>query len=94
MYVADKFHIPRVLFDGTSCFDLLCCHNLPPSSKVLESVSAWFRFTVPGLPDPIELTIAQLPSGFNPSMHDFGYLHANIRASWERAYGVAVVNSF
>jgi hypothetical protein len=51
-------------------------------------------FTVPGLPDPIELTKAQLPSGFNPSMHDFGDLHANIRASGKRAYGVAVVNSF
>jgi hypothetical protein len=45
-------------------------------------------FTVPGL------TKAQLPSGFNPSMHDFGDLHANIRASGKRAYGVAVVNSF
>lgn len=94
--VADKFHIPRLLFDGTSCFNLLCCHNLHSSKDFLESVSASDQpFTVPGLPDRIELTKAQLPSGLNPtpSMHDFRDLHAKIRASGERSYGV-VVNSF
>lgn len=92
--VADKFHIPRLLFDGTSCFNLLCCHNLHASSKVLESVSGSNQpFTVPGLPDRIELTKAQLPSSLNPSIKDFRDLHAKIRASGERAYGV-VVNSF
>jgi hypothetical protein len=91
--VADKFHIPRLLFDGTSCFNLLCCHNLQ-ASTFLESVSGSDQpFTVPGLPDQIELTKAQLPSGFNPSMHDFRDLQAKIRASGERAYGV-VVKSF
>ncbi|KAL4605642.1 hypothetical protein ACB092_09G044900 [Castanea dentata] len=77
--IASKFHIPRILFDGTSCSNLLCCHNIL-ASKVNESatVSDLEPFVVPGLPDRIELTRAQI---------------SKINASEEGAYGV-VVNSF
>ena len=92
--IADKFHIPRLLFDGTSCFNLLCCHNIHVS-KVNESTSVLDSepFVVPGLPDRIEITKAQLPTNLNPSEKDFKDLHEKIRASEEGAYGV-VVNSF
>ena len=92
--IATKFHIPRILFDGTSCFNLLCCHNIL-ASKVNESasVSDLEPFVVPGLPDRIELTRAQLPTNLNTSLKDFKDLHEKINASEEGAYGV-VVNSF
>ncbi|KAM3689341.1 hypothetical protein ACB098_09G040700 [Castanea mollissima] len=77
--IATKFHIPRILFDGTSCFNLLCCHNIL-ASKVSEraTVSDLEPFVVPGLPDRIELTRAQI---------------SKTNASEEGAYGV-VVDSF
>ncbi|KAL4605644.1 hypothetical protein ACB092_09G045100 [Castanea dentata] len=92
--IANKFHIPRILFDGTSCFNLLCCHNIL-ASKVNESasVSDLEPFVVPGLPDRIELTRAQLPTNLNTSLKDFKDLHEKINASEEGGYGV-VVNSF
>ncbi|KAM4090158.1 hypothetical protein ACJW30_09G038400 [Castanea mollissima] len=92
--IATKFHIPRILFDGTSCFNLLCCHNIL-ASKVNESasVSDLEPFVVPVLPDRIELTRAQLPTNLNTSLKDFKGLHEKINASEEGAYGV-VVNSF
>ncbi|XP_040995623.1 UDP-glycosyltransferase 73C3-like [Juglans microcarpa x Juglans regia] len=90
--VAGKFNIPRLLFDGTGCFNLLCCHSLH-ASQVHVSASDSEFFVVPGLPERIELTKAQLPSGLNPSMQDFKDLHAKIRASEEGAYGI-VINSF
>ena len=91
--IATKFHIPRILFDGTSCFNLLCCHNIL-ASKVNESasVSDLEPFVVPGLPDRIELTRAQLPTNLNTSLKDFKDLHEKINA-FEGAYGV-MVNSF
>ncbi|XP_040995622.1 UDP-glycosyltransferase 73E1-like [Juglans microcarpa x Juglans regia] len=90
--VAGKFNIPRLLFDGTGCFNLLCCHSLHASQVHVNASDSEF-FVVPGLPERIELTKAQLPSGLNPSMQDFKDLHAKIRASEEGAYGI-VINSF
>ncbi|KAF8364643.1 hypothetical protein HHK36_033387 [Tetracentron sinense] len=52
--VARKFHIPRFIFHGTSCFSLLCSHNLI-FSKVHERVTSEYEsFVVPDLPDRIE----------------------------------------
>lgn len=90
--IARKIGIPRLLFDGTSCFTLLCSHNIQ-AYKVLESVSGSDTFLVPGLPDEIELTLAQLPGHMNPSSDDLRDLHKKIEESKEGAYGI-VVNSF
>ncbi|KAK8280633.1 hypothetical protein V6Z11_D09G190400 [Gossypium hirsutum] len=64
--VAQKFKIPRLAFDGTSCFTVTCSHfiNL---SKIHEKVSDDLEpFVVPSLPDMIELTKGQLPNDLNP----------------------------
>ncbi|KAG7943659.1 hypothetical protein I3843_15G052900 [Carya illinoinensis] len=91
--VAGKFNIPILLFDGTGCFNLLCCQSLH-ASQVHLSASDSEPFVVPGLPERIELTKAQLPSSLNPSMQDNSKdLHAKVRASEEGAYGI-VINSF
>ncbi|XP_021821658.1 UDP-glycosyltransferase 73C3-like [Prunus avium] len=90
--IARKFRMPRLLFDGTSCFTLLCSHNIQ-EHKVLESVSGSEPFLVPGLPDKIELTKSQLPGSMNPGSEDFTRLHDKVKQSEEGAYGI-VVNSF
>lgn len=64
--VAQKFRVPRLAFDGTSCFATMCSHWID-SSKIHEKVSDESEvFVVPGLPDRIEVTKAQLPYTSNP----------------------------
>ena len=82
-----KFRLPTIIFDGMSCFTLLCTHNLHVS-KVHESVSESEPFVLPGLPDTIEVTKSQLPSSVNEPN-----FQARVRAVEEEAYGM-VVNSF
>ncbi|KAJ6765006.1 GLYCOSYLTRANSFERASE [Salix koriyanagi] len=60
--VATKFGIPRISFNGFSCFCTLCLHNIQ-IYEALESVSSESElFVVPGLPDHIELASNHLPS--------------------------------
>ncbi|GMP84814.1 hypothetical protein CsSME_00038189 [Camellia sinensis var. sinensis] len=95
-WVADtarKFQIPRIIFDGTSCFTLLSTHNLH-ITKVHESVSESEPFELPGLPDKIQLTKSQLPPSINPgSLLDVQDFRVKIQAAEAEAYGV-VINSF
>ncbi|CAN4099181.1 unnamed protein product [Withania somnifera] len=89
---ADKFQIPRIIFDGMSCFKQLCVHNLyimKDQRKIPESGP----FVIPDLPDRIEVTKAQLPGAFNAGAHCIQDIRDKIRASETRACGV-VVNTF
>ncbi|KAK8996013.1 hypothetical protein V6N11_076263 [Hibiscus sabdariffa] len=91
--VARKFGIPRLAFDGTSCFTIVCSHFIH-ISKIHETVSDDREtFTVPGLPDRIELTKAQLPSEFNPGSLALKHMKEQIRIADMGSYGL-VVNSF
>ncbi|GMP50186.1 hypothetical protein CsSME_00016906 [Camellia sinensis var. sinensis] len=86
---ARKHQIPRLVFDGTSCFSLLCTHNIL-NSKIHESVSESESFVVPCLPERIELKRAQLPGAVNMvNERD----RSEIRAAELAAFGV-VVNTF
>ena len=79
-------------FHGISCFTLLCCKNIE-RSDVLNSVAADSEsFEVPGMPDKIEFTKAQLPPGFQPSSDGSGFAE-KMRATAILAQG-EVVNSF
>ena len=79
-------------FHGISCFTLLCCKNIE-RSDVLKSVAADSEpFEVPGMPDKIEFTKAQLPPGFQPSSDGSGFAE-KMRATAILAQG-EVVNSF
>nr|CAN83016.1 hypothetical protein VITISV_041695 [Vitis vinifera] len=90
--VAVKFKIPWLVFHGISCFTLLCGKNIE-RSDVLKSVAADSEpFEVPGMPDKIEFTKAQLPPGFQPSSDGSGFVE-KMRATAILAQGV-VVNSF
>ncbi|KAM4078451.1 hypothetical protein ACJW30_09G038200 [Castanea mollissima] len=48
--IATKFHIPRILFDGTSCFNLLCCHNIL-ASKINASEEGAYGVVVDSFVD-------------------------------------------
>ncbi|KAH9666578.1 UDP-glycosyltransferase 73C3 [Citrus sinensis] len=85
---ACKFNVPRIVFHGFSCFCLLCLHSLSVS-KAHESVSSDSEyFLVPGLPDRVEITKAQLPEILK--LKSFG---EPILAAEMASYGV-IVNSF
>ncbi|KAK8662085.1 hypothetical protein V6N13_091673 [Hibiscus sabdariffa] len=88
--IATKFQVPRISFHGFCCFTLLCSHNVD-SSNILEEVKSEYEyFTVPGLPDRVELTELQLPLiPIEPWKEIFESLLEADRAS----YGV-VVNTF
>ena len=91
---AERFQIPWIIFDGMSCFTQLCTEMLS-ASKVHETVSESELFVVPGLPDRIEFTRAQLPGLFNPGSipSSVNIIREQIRATEVGAYGV-VINSF
>ncbi|XP_059646799.1 UDP-glycosyltransferase 73C6-like [Cornus florida] len=91
--VAHKFHIPRLVFHGTCCFSLLCSQNIL-TYKVLDNVTSDSEyFVVPGLPIPIELTKAQLPSSVNVSSPGLKKISDRIREAEKETYGI-IVNSF
>ncbi|GMI79971.1 don-glucosyltransferase 1, UDP-GLUCOSYL TRANSFERASE 73C5 [Hibiscus trionum] len=88
--IATKFRVPRISFHGFCCFSLVCVHNVN-SSKILEEVNSDYEyFTVPGLPDKVEMTAAQIPlNPVDPWEDIFGPLLEADRA----AYGV-IINTF
>ncbi|KAJ9184381.1 hypothetical protein P3X46_004112 [Hevea brasiliensis] len=87
---AMNFEIPRLVFDGTSCFSLLCTHNIL-AAKIHESLLDSEPFVVPGLPDRVVLTKGQLPNAV--LMSDSRDIRSSIREMEQAAYGV-VVNTF
>ncbi|KAK7396613.1 hypothetical protein VNO78_17740 [Psophocarpus tetragonolobus] len=90
--IAKKFNIPRLVFHGMSCFSLLSSYNIKLHNSHLSCSSDSVPFPIPGLPQRIEITKAQLPGAFFslPDLDDFRQkmLEAEMSAS-----GV-VVNSF
>ncbi|OVA17934.1 UDP-glucuronosyl/UDP-glucosyltransferase [Macleaya cordata] len=90
---ARKFQIPRLVFHGTCCFSLLCCHNIL-QYKVAESITSESEaFVVPGLPDRIEITKSMLPGNLPQSSGDLKNIRDQVNEAELTAYGV-VVNSF
>ncbi|KAL0375004.1 UNVERIFIED_CONTAM: UDP-glycosyltransferase 73C3 [Sesamum radiatum] len=87
-----KFQIPRIIFDGMSCFTQLVMHSLY-TCKVHERVPPTEPFVVPGLPDRIEFTRLQLPGLLNPGPMDIGDFREQVWKTESLAHGV-VVNSF
>ncbi|KAI9121558.1 hypothetical protein K1719_008591 [Acacia pycnantha] len=92
--IAKKLKVPRITFDGTNCFTLLCDHSLYNNSKVYENVSDSEPLVVPGLPHRIVFRKSQLPEWFTLNRgQDISVLLEKIRKHEEEAYGV-IVNSF
>ncbi|KAL8509297.1 hypothetical protein ACS0TY_016485 [Phlomoides rotata] len=87
-----KMQIPRIVFDGMSCFTQLVTHYLY-ISKIYQSVPPNEPFVVPFLSDKIEFTRLQLPGLFNPSPNDTPGFREHVKETEVQAHGV-VVNSF
>ena len=91
--IANGLGIPRIVFDGTSCFSHCVEESLRryvPHEKVASDTEA---FVLPGLPDKIELKRSMLPDYAKSQSHGFAlFLRAALEAEL-RSYGV-VVNSF
>ncbi|TXG58401.1 hypothetical protein EZV62_016230 [Acer yangbiense] len=90
--VAQKFKIPRLVFHGMCCFSLLSSHNVMLYNAHNSVTSDSEPFLVPGLPQIIEVTKAQLPGTF-VSLSDLDDVRNKMREAESSAYGV-VVNSF
>ncbi|XP_054800650.1 UDP-glycosyltransferase 73C4-like [Prosopis cineraria] len=93
--IAKKLQVPRITFDGTSCFNMLCTHCLR-TSKVYENVSNDSEpFIVPGLPNEIAFKRYQLHTYIINNSKQMGIsgFREKIWEFEEAAYGV-IVNSF
>ncbi|KAK6140072.1 hypothetical protein DH2020_026207 [Rehmannia glutinosa] len=91
--IAEKLHIPRIVFHGTCCLSLLCSHNIRASEilDTLDSDSDYFE--VPNLPDRIILRKSQVAGSTSKKSEVLKDVTDQIRAAEKTSYGV-VVNSF
>ncbi|KAI4300365.1 hypothetical protein L6164_033753 [Bauhinia variegata] len=90
--VASKFKIPRIVFHAISCFSLSCSQHINLSG-VLEKVTSMSEpFLVPGLPDKIEFTKAQLPEEMK-QVKDLNSALDQFKAAEASAEGI-LVNTF
>lgn len=89
-HVAKKFNIPRISFVGTNCFCLLCIHQVSLNNFRDNIESEREYFVLPGLPDRIEMTKAQLSPPFRDGWKEFS---EKIEAAEMDSYGI-IMNSF
>lgn len=91
--VAKRINIPRIVFHGMGSFSLLCLHSLR-DGKLLESITCDTEyFSVPGLPDKVEVTKAQLKALVDPCNAEWREFGDQMKEAEDKAYGI-VVNSF
>lgn len=91
--VAKRIGIPRIVFHGMGSFSLLCLHNLR-DVNLLEGVESENEyFFVPGLPNKVEVTKAQVKAMVDPSNPEWKKFGDQMKEGEAQAYGI-VVNSF
>ncbi|RAL51659.1 hypothetical protein DM860_010377 [Cuscuta australis] len=66
--IADKLGVPRIVFDGMSCFTQVCFHNLY-GLMARQGIPETAPFEIPDMPGKIEVTKSQLPPAFNPTLN-------------------------
>ncbi|KAA8518670.1 hypothetical protein F0562_016144 [Nyssa sinensis] len=89
---AQKFQVPRLVFHGMCCFSLLSSHNIKLHNAHHSVTSDSEPFLVPGIPQRIEITRAQLPGPFF-TLPDLDDVRLQMQEAESTAYGV-VVNTF
>ncbi|BAT85770.1 UDP-glycosyltransferase protein [Vigna angularis] len=90
LQLAEKYHIPRVSFHGFSCFCLHCRYVIHTSDFCRSITSESKYFTIPGIPDKIQVTKEQLPGSLATDLDDF---KDQVRDAEKKSYGV-IVNTF
>ncbi|XP_052173751.1 UDP-glycosyltransferase 73C3-like [Diospyros lotus] len=91
--LALKFNVPRFIFHHISTFHLLCAHNIACSGADESVGSDTEPFLVPGVPDRIELTRAQLPDEVKRATEEMKRAIEHMKNAELSADGV-LVNSF
>ncbi|KAE8692513.1 UDP-glycosyltransferase 73D1 [Hibiscus syriacus] len=89
---AQRFNVPRIVFHGMGCFSLLSSHNVRLHKPHLSVSSDSEPFVVPGLPQLVEITRAQLPGAF-VRLPDLDDVRDKMQEAEMSAFGV-VINSF
>ncbi|XP_014496190.1 UDP-glycosyltransferase 73C2-like [Vigna radiata var. radiata] len=90
--LAEKYHIPRISFHGFSCFALHCLLQLHISG-VCESITSESEyFTIPGIPDQIQVTKEQVPLTTTTSNDEKRFME-QIGYADMKSYG-AIINTF
>ncbi|KAG5043819.1 hypothetical protein JHK87_007734 [Glycine soja] len=84
--IVKKINVLRVSFVGVIYFCLLCMHNIT-THTVRESITSESEcFVLPGIPDKIEITIAQAGQPMNESwkrlMKNLGKLKCLVTGGW------------
>nr|UTM61884.1 UDP-glycosyltransferase 18860_115 [Pueraria montana var. lobata] len=91
--VAEKYHIPRISFHGFSSFCLHCLHMIH-TSNVCESITSESEyFTIPGIPDQIQVTKEQIPLTISNSDEEMKHYGEQMRDAEMKSYGV-IMNTF
>ncbi|KAL5705632.1 hypothetical protein ACHQM5_023911 [Ranunculus cassubicifolius] len=92
---ANKFGIPRIVFQGSSNFSTSVSENIKRYSPQANVVSDSDVFVVPGLPDDIEITKSQLSQRGEIQKSDspFATLRVKMQETEVQSFGV-LVNSF
>ncbi|KAG7638747.1 putative cis-zeatin O-beta-D-glucosyltransferase [Arabidopsis thaliana] len=91
--IARKFSIPKIVFHGTGCFNLLCMHVLRRNLEILKNLkSDKDYFLVPSFPDRVEFTKPQVPVETTASGDWKAFLDEMVEAEYT-SYGV-IVNTF
>ncbi|KAK4767299.1 hypothetical protein SAY86_015049 [Trapa natans] len=94
--IARKFNVPRLIFNGMSCFSRLVCSNveehLRRAPEYYSSLADSEQFEVPGMPIGFKLRKSQLPKifGMLPNLGDF---RAKVDEAEKTAQGL-IINSF
>ncbi|KAL8526173.1 hypothetical protein ACS0TY_015409 [Phlomoides rotata] len=91
--LAHKFHIPRLVFHGTSCFALLCIHLLATSKPLQDITSYTDYFEIPDIPDRIEITKAQMMGTTDEPTPEWLKIRKEMAEAEKQAFGT-VANTF
>ncbi|KAL1541338.1 UDP-glycosyltransferase 73E1-like [Salvia divinorum] len=92
LHTSTTFKIPRLVFDGMSCFTQVVTHHIY-ASKIHQTLPPAHFFTVPNLPGSIQFTQSQLPGLFNPGPTDVKGYRELLKETEALSYGL-VVNTF
>ncbi|XP_042014490.1 UDP-glycosyltransferase 73E1-like [Salvia splendens] len=92
LQTTNTFHIPRIVFDGMSCFSQVVTHHIY-ASKIHQTLPPTHLFTVPNLPNNIQFSQSQLPGLFNPGPTDIKGYRERLKETEALSYGL-VVNTF
>ncbi|GER54274.1 UDP-Glycosyltransferase superfamily protein [Striga asiatica] len=91
--LAARLRISRLVFHGMSCFSLLCMHMLDDPT-VFKGVSSDTEYSVlPGLPDRVELTKAQLRGTAEEVSPEWEELRREVLEADSKGFGI-VFNTF